>query len=140
MMRTLARRTKVWRSRTRGAGVLPARRNTRHSIRATSATAFIGTTGSRSSFLPPRRVRAPPTSSVLLPNLHCSSRTWLRGYDLLAAARARQCPLGEEPAPGEELVRGNAMAASYQAYQSCPARTSPRRSGLSQTLSGADGA
>ena len=38
MMRTLARRTKVWRSRTRRAGVLPARRNTRHSIRATSAT------------------------------------------------------------------------------------------------------
>ena len=95
MMRTLARRTKVWRSRTRGAGVLPARRNTRHSIRATSATAFIGTTGSRSSFLPPRRVRAPPTSSVLLPNLHCSSRTWLRGYDLLAAARGCQRPLGQ---------------------------------------------
>ena len=67
MMRTLARRTKVWRSRTRGAGVLRARRNTRHSIRATSATAFIGTTGSRSSFLPPRRVRAPPASSILLP-------------------------------------------------------------------------
>src|SRR5262249_18834712 len=36
------------------------------------------------------------------------------GYDLLAAARGRQCPLGEEPAPREELVRGNAMAASYQ--------------------------
>ena len=67
MMRTLARRTKAWRSRTRVAGVLRARRNTRHSIRATSATAFIGTTGSRSSFLPPRRVRAPPASSILLP-------------------------------------------------------------------------
>ena len=117
MMRTLARRTKAWRSRTRVAGVLRARRNTRHSIRATSATAFIGTTGSRSSFLPPRRVRAPPTSSVLLPNLHCSSRTWLRRYDLLAAARGRQCTLGQEPAPREELVRGNAMAASYQAYR-----------------------
>jgi len=73
--------------------------------------------GSRSSFLPPRRVRAPPASSVLLPNLHCSSRTWLRRYDLLAAARGRQCTLGQEPAPREELVRGNAMAASYQAYR-----------------------
>jgi len=53
----------------------------------------------------------------LLPNLHCSSRTWLRRYDLLAAARGRQCTLGQEPAPREELVRGNAMAASYQAYR-----------------------
>ena len=118
MMRTLARRTKAWRSRTRVAGVLRARRNTRHSIRATSATAFIGTTAAAAAvFLPPRRVRAPPASSVLLPNLHCSSRTWLRRYDLLAAARGRQCTLGQEPAPREELVRGNAMAASYQAYR-----------------------
>src|SRR5262249_36107961 len=53
MMRTLARRTKVWRLRTRGAGVLPARRNTRHSIRATSATAFIGTTAAAAAFFCP---------------------------------------------------------------------------------------
>ena len=118
MMRPLARRTKAWRSRTRVAGVLRARRNTRHSIRATSATAFIGTTAAAAAvFLPPRRRWSIPASSVLLPNLHCSSRTWLRRYDLLAAARGRQCTLGQEPAPREELVRGNAMAASYQAYR-----------------------
>jgi len=54
--------------------------------------------GSRSSFLPPRRVRAPPASSVLLPTRHCSSRTWLRRYDLLAAAR------GSAP-PGPNFLR-----------------------------------
>jgi len=57
---------KVWRSRTRGAGVLRARRNTRHSIRATSATAFIGTTAAAAAFF--YRVRAPPASGVLLQN------------------------------------------------------------------------
>jgi len=44
---------KVWRSRTRGAGVLRARRNTRHSIRATSATAFIGTTAAAAAVFYP---------------------------------------------------------------------------------------
>jgi len=53
MMRTLARRTKAWRSRTRVAGVLRARRNTRHSIRATSATAFIGTTAAAAAVFYP---------------------------------------------------------------------------------------
>ena len=53
----------------------------------------------------------------LAAKLHCSSRTRLRRRDLLAAARGHQCPLGQEPAPREELVRGNAMAASYQAYR-----------------------
>ena len=53
MMRPLARRTKAWRSRTRVAGVLRARRNTRHSIRATSATAFIGTTAAAAAVFYP---------------------------------------------------------------------------------------
>ena len=70
-------------------------KTTRHSIRAAAATAFIGTAAAAAVFLPPRRVRAPPASSVLLPTRHCSSRTWLRRYDLLAAARGCQRPLGQ---------------------------------------------
>src|SRR5262249_19041571 len=65
-------------------------------------------------FAPTARSSTSGFQHRLLPTRHCSSRTWLRRYDLLAAARGRQCPLGEEPAPREELVRGNAMAASYQ--------------------------
>src|SRR5262249_60890782 len=53
---------------------------------------------------------------ILLPTRHCSSRTWLRRYDLLAAARGCQRPLGQEPAPREELVRGNAMAARAERH------------------------
>src|SRR5262245_27284795 len=40
-----------------------------------------------------------------------------RRHDLFAAAGGRQRPLGHQPAPREELVRGNAMSASYQAYR-----------------------
>src|ERR1700746_334176 len=38
-------------------------------------------------------------------------------HDLFAAAGSRQRPLHHQPAPGEELVRGNAMSASHQAYR-----------------------
>ena len=42
----------------------------------------------------------------------------IRGrHDLFAAAGSRQRPLHHQPAPGEELVRGNAMSASHQAYR-----------------------
>jgi hypothetical protein len=40
-----------------------------------------------------------------------------RRHDLFAAAGGRQRPLGYQPAPREELVRGNAMSASHQAYR-----------------------
>src|SRR5262249_29563789 len=102
MMRTLARRTKAGSSGTRVAGKLRARRKTRHLIRATSATAFIGTTAAGAAvFLTPRALATPWVSSSLIADIHCMTRTWLRRYDLLAAARGRQCPLGEEPAPRE---------------------------------------
>src|SRR5262252_11118037 len=42
----------------------------------------------------------------------------IRGrHDLFATASSRQRPLHHQPPPGEELVRGNAMSASHQAYR-----------------------
>src|SRR5215831_10487551 len=42
----------------------------------------------------------------------------IRGrHDLFAAAGSRQRPLHHQPAPREQLVRGNAMSASHQAYR-----------------------
>src|SRR6516225_5640739 len=42
----------------------------------------------------------------------------IRGrHDLFATAGSRQRPLHHQPPPGEELVRGNAMSASHQAYR-----------------------
>jgi hypothetical protein len=38
-------------------------------------------------------------------------------HHLFAAAGGRQRPLHHQPAPGEELVRGNAMPTSHQAYR-----------------------
>jgi hypothetical protein len=41
-----------------------------------------------------------------------------RRHDLFAAAGGGQRPLHHQPAPREELVCGNAMSASHQAYGS----------------------
>src|SRR5499427_2566343 len=42
----------------------------------------------------------------------------IRGrHHLFAAAGSRQRPLHHKPAPREQLVRGNAMSASHQAYR-----------------------
>ena len=66
----------------------------------------------------PQQFFAPTARSSTAGFQHLAANPpWLLRYDLLAAARGRQCTLGQEPAPREELVRGNAMAASYQAYR-----------------------
>jgi len=44
-------------------------------------------------------------------------------HDLFAAAGGRQRPLGHQPAPREELVRGNPMAASPGSNVSSTIRT-----------------
>jgi len=48
---------------------------------------------------------------------HLARQVIRRRHHLFAAAGGRQRPLGHQPAPREELVRGNAMSASHQAYR-----------------------
>jgi hypothetical protein len=55
--------------------------------------------------------------SLQLAHLALQGSVIRRRHDLFAAAGGRQRPLGHQPAPREELVRGNAMSASHQAYR-----------------------
>jgi hypothetical protein len=83
--------------------------------------------GSRSRFFDP--VACSNASLRISPASSCRAAVAVRApgsaqgsvigcrYDLFAAASGRQRPLGHQPAPGEELVWGNAMSASHQAYR-----------------------
>jgi hypothetical protein len=55
--------------------------------------------------------------SLQLAHLALQGSMIRRWHDLFVAAGGRQRPLGRQPAPREELVRGNAMSASHQAYR-----------------------
>ena len=69
-----------------------------------------------------RRAREGLARSLKQDGHHCGHdqqdrNTGERKAPLRAAASGRQRPLGHQPAPREELVRGNAMSASHQAYR-----------------------
>src|SRR6266480_4548812 len=96
----------------------------------TSATVFIAnrpsaaTAAAAAVFLTPWRVledlgfqRLLAEQSLQLAHLALQGSVIRRRHDLFAAAGGRQRPLGHQPAPREELVRGNAMSASHQAYR-----------------------
>ena len=54
--------------------------------------------------------------SLQLANRLCKARFIRYRHDLFAAG-GRQRPLGHQPAPREELVRGNAMSATHHALR-----------------------
>src|SRR5262249_50632764 len=99
----------------------------------TSATVFIAnrpsaaTAAAAAVFLTPWRVRAPledlgfqcllSEQPLQLAYLALQSPIIRGRHPLFAAAGGRQRPLHHQPAPGEQLVRGNAMSASHQAYR-----------------------
>src|SRR5262249_39792516 len=106
MMRTLARRTKAWRARSR--------------------TSWTGKRPGTRSVPPPQ---PPPSGRRRQPQQFFAptARSSTSGFQHLAATPPLQLahlatpvrPLGRCPRPSvrEELVRGNATAASYQAYR-----------------------
>src|SRR6266487_1893644 len=96
----------------------------------TSATVFIGnrpsaaTAAAAAVFLTPWRVledlgfqRLLAEQPLQLAHLALQGSIIRSRHHLFAAAGSRQRPLHHQPAPGEELVRGNAMSASHQAYR-----------------------